>query len=146
LVLEEVLEMLGNSDKALDIEAVVKFLKQLESVYLRLGVEADESDVLLDTLGEVCTRSEGLVQIGEQLESYRSKLRDKVVGRAELVKPVANKGAYLAQLVAMDDEQLFAELEKLEAELAERLSVPQVTGHASEFEAVRLVRLNDFKV
>ena len=172
--LNEVLEMLNEAEKPLDVAAVVDLIKlqakeigaydsliesmksdreQLMAIHKRLDIESDESGVLLEALDVACLRAADFVKVSEQsaalaseLESYRSKMRDKIVGRSEIVSPVSNKGAYLAQLVAMDDDQLFSELDKLDVLLSEHMGVALVTEQSSEFDALSLVRFSDFKL
>ncbi len=150
---KEALEMLSDSEKVLDIDSVVKLIEKLQAQTLVLcdvrdclDVESDREDVLLGRLSEVCEQSKMSVLLGEELDVYRVQMRNKVLGRAEIVLLSFNKEEYVSQLEMMDDSQLLTEFERLGVLLNEKMAVDPVTAPVVESRSPGLARLAEFKV
>lgn len=165
---KEILEMLSDSGQPLDIGAVISLIdfqvheiecdksliKSLESdremivsIHGRLGLEADESGILLDRLDEVCGDASRYVSVSEELLAYRVYMRSKIVGIAEIVKSSLTTEEYLENLKTMDDGKLLSELERLSGLLSEKMGVPSVVvPPVVESRSMGLARLAEFKV
>ena len=156
--LKEVLAMLADEKQPLDIGSLADFvqsqadeIKQLSthlsgvSERLGLGKESVKGEVILQTLDSMCELVGEAETMKAQLYEYRLKMRDKIVGRMEVVYPSQNQSVYLESLMSMTDDQLVAELEMLEGKLCEVMDVPPVVPEQVLMEPVRLLRVEDYK-
>lgn len=149
--LKEVLEMLSDSEKFLDIDAVIALInlqasqievnnsiqvdETLVAVYKAFGLEPDEKDVLLSSLAAMIKDKEELLGCREKLAKLRKTLIDKIVGKIQILSGdvTESRPGYVVleelsiSLASMSFEQLESELEKCDQKLCAHFAIPSVT-------------------
>ncbi len=122
---EEVLAMLKDETKPIDLDAVLSCLEvehgRAVGVYQVLSLGTDESK-------EAVKRIEALLQVETELGTRRQKLVDAIVGKLEMLDESSDVGKrFRVRAETMNFEQLDAELEDVESKLREKLGTSRVT-------------------